>query len=85
MDSFLYTLKSLPSLEELTVKSARSELLAVSVKQQCLLEVELFSAEYTDTLKSAIENEEATPQPQAIDGEKMWTQYNYDLEAEQTD
>ena len=90
MDSFLCTLKSLPSLEELTVKSARSELLAVSVKQQCLLEVnrdklELFSAEYTDTLKSAIENEEATPQPQAIDREKMWTQYNYDLEAEQTD
>ena len=65
--------------------------LAVSVKQQCLLEVnrdklELFSAEYTDTLKSALEGEEATPQPQAIDREKMWTQYNYyDLEAEQTD
>ena len=65
--------------------------LAVSVKQQCLLEVnrdklELFSAEYTDTLKSALEGEEATPQPQAVDREKMWTQYNYyDLEAEQTD
>ena len=63
----------------------------VSVKQQCLLEVnrdklELFSAEYTDTLKSALEGEEATPQPQAVDREKMWTQYNYyDLEAEQTD
>ena len=90
MDSFLCTLESLPSLEELKVKSAKSELLAVSVKQQCLLEVnrdklELFSAEYTDTLKSALEGEEATPQPQAIDREKMWTQYNYDLEAEQTD
>ena len=65
--------------------------LAVSVKQQCLLEVnrdklEPFSAEYTDTLKSALEGEEATPQPQAVDREKMWTQYNYyDLEAEQTD
>ena len=65
--------------------------LAFSVKQQCLLEVnrdklELFSAEYTDTLKSALEGEEATPQPQAVDREKMWTQYNYyDLEAEQTD
>ena len=65
--------------------------LAVSVKQQCLLEVnrdklELFSVEYTDTLKSALEGEEATPQPQAVDREKMWTQYNYyDLEAEQTD
>ena len=65
--------------------------LAVSVKQQCLLEVnrdklELFSAEYTDTLKSALEGEEATPQPQAVDREKMWIQYNYyDLEAEQTD
>ena len=65
--------------------------LAVSIKQQCLLEVnrdklELFSAEYTDTLKSALEGEEATPQPQAVDREKMWTQYNYyDLEAEQTD
>ena len=65
--------------------------LAVRVKQQCLLEVnrdklELFSAEYTDTLKSALEGEEATPQPQAVDREKMWTQYNYyDLEAEQTD
>ena len=65
--------------------------LAVSVKQQCLLEVnrdklELFSADYTDTLKSALEGEEATPQPQAVDREKMWTQYNYyDLEAEQTD
>ena len=65
--------------------------LAVSVKQQCLLEVnrdklELFSAEYTDTLKSALEGEEATPQPQAVDREKTWTQYNYyDLEAEQTD
>ena len=46
--------------------------------------LELFSAEYTDTLKSALEGEEATPQPQAIDREKMWTQYNYDLEAEQT-
>ena len=48
--------------------------LAVSVKQQCLLEVnrdklELFSAEYTDTLKSALEGEEATPQPQAVDRE----------------
>ena len=82
MDSFLCTLESLLSLEELKVKSARSELvkkLAVSVKQQCLLEVnkdklELFSAEYTDTLKSALEGEEATPQPQAIDREKMWTQ-----------
>ena len=64
--------------------------LAVSVKQQCLLEVnrgklELFSAEYTDTLKSALEGKEATPQPQAVDREKMWTQYNYDVEAEQTD
>ena len=44
----------------------------LSVKQQCLLEVnkdklELFSAEY-------VEGEEATPQPQAIDREKMWTQ-----------
>ena len=48
--------------------------------------LELFSAEYTDTLKSALEGEEATPQPQAVDREKMWTQYNYyDLEAEQTD
>ena len=91
MDSFLCTLESLPSLEELKVKLSRSELVAVSVKQQCLLEVnrdklELFSAEYTDTLKSALEGEEATPQPQAVDREKMWTQYNYyDLEAEQTD
>ena len=82
MNSFLCTLESLLSLEELKMKSARSELvkkLAVSVKQQCLLEVnkdklELFSAEYTDTLKSALEGEEATPQPQAIDREKMWTQ-----------
>ena len=62
--------------------------LAVSVKQQCLLEVnrdklELFSAEYTDTLKSALEGEEATPQPQAVDREKMYNYY--DLEAEQTD
>ena len=79
MDSFLCMLESLLSLEQLKVKSARSELvkkLAVSVKQQCLLEVnkdklELFSAEYTDTLKSV---QEATPQPQAIDREKMWTQ-----------
>ena len=30
-------------------------------------EQELFSAEYTDTLKSALEGEEATPQPQAVD------------------
>ena len=47
--------------------------------------LELFSAEYTDILKSALEGEEATPPPQAIDREKMWTQYNYDVEAEQTD
>ena len=26
-------------------------------------------------MKSALEGEEATPQPQAIDREKMWTQY----------
>ena len=89
-------MESLPSLEELKVKLSNSELgkeagSLIASSSQCLLEVnrdklELFSAEYTDTFKSALEGEEATPPPQAIDREKMWTQYNYyDLEAEQTD
>ena len=37
-------------------------------------------------MKSALEGEEATPQPQAIDREKMYVDtIIFDLEAEQTD
>ena len=71
MDSLLCTLESLPSLEELKVKSARSELVKKLAAQVNGDKLEQFSAEYTDTLKSALEGEEATPQPQAIDREKM--------------
>ena len=68
MESILSTLESLPNLEELKVKSGRSEVvkkLAENIKQQCLLKVnrqklELFSTEFADTMKSALESEQGT-------------------------
>ena len=84
MESILSTLESLPNLEELKVKSGRSEVvkkLAENIKQQCLLEVnrqklELFSTEFADTMKSALESEQGTSRSQhVIDREKMWTTF----------
>lgn len=78
MEDILSALESLPNLEELKVRSGRSELvknLAGMVKQHCLLEVnkegfEAFSVEYVGTLKSALVDGQATPQPRP-DREQM--------------
>ena len=81
MEDILSALESLPNLEELKVRSGRSELvknLAGMVKQHCLLEenkegFEAFSVEYVGTLKSALDGE-ATPQPRP-DREQMWATF----------